>query len=67
MELLLAILDLFFQKGKQINLSSDRMLMDMQRIYPQVLYRFKGGTIDRNDMPEYQVKIPFFKNKYVKF
>lgn len=64
-ELILDVLDTFFQKGKQIIITSDRMLTNMKDINPQLLSRFKTGIMVALHQPEYQAKITFLKNNII--
>lgn len=60
-ELILVISGAFFRKGKQIIITADRMLIDMQGINLQLLSRFKAGMMVELHQPDNQIIISFLK------
>lgn len=61
-EVILEVFNNFCQKGKQIILTADRALIDMQDINPQLLSRFKGGLTVELQQLDYVTRIDILRN-----
>jgi cell division GTPase FtsZ/DNA replication protein DnaC len=61
-EVILEVFNNFCQKCKQIIITSNRALVDMQGINPQLLSRFKGGQTVELQQPDYVTRMAVLKN-----
>lgn len=61
-EVILEVFNNFCQQGKQIIITSNRALIDMQTINPQLLFRFKGGLTVELQLPDYITRMAALKN-----
>lgn len=61
-EVILEVFNNFCQKGKQIIITSDRALIDMLDINPQLLSRFKGGLTVELQQLDYVTRMAVMKN-----
>lgn len=60
-EVILEVFNNLCQKGKQIIITSNRALVDMQSINPQLLSRFKGGLTVELQQPDYVARMAVLK------
>lgn len=61
-EIMTEIVNHFIQDEKQFILTSDRALIEMTDVNPQLLSSFKGGLVVELSLPNYEMRIAILKN-----
>ncbi|WP_264564419.1 DnaA ATPase domain-containing protein [Flavobacterium sp. N3904] len=61
-EIMIEIVNHFIQNEKQFILTSDRALIEMTDVNPQLLSSFKGGLMVELSLPNYEMRIAILKN-----
>ncbi len=61
-EIMTEIVNHFIQNEKQFILTSDRALIEMTDVNPQLLSSFKGGLMVELSLPNYEMRIAILKN-----